>query len=163
MLFWYFFYLAQKKAIKRELTTKEAKQLIDDINAKLYTMLKVSLYEMAEIVIMLFINISIVGFIFFRIILFCNLPKTYLLVAIMAVALFLIKAIKDFIRLMKCNEKDEPYFLLRGQDICSLPAIEAYCNAVKNKVKAPYFIEEIEEIMKDFRAFREEQETHIPD
>mgnify|MGYP007002630004 CR=1 FL=1 len=25
------------------------------------------------------------------------------------------------------------------------------------------FIEEIEEIMKDFRAFREEQETHIPD
>ena len=34
---------------------------------------------------------------------------------------------------------------------------------VKKHVKDPYFIEEIEEIMKDFRAFREEQETHIPD
>jgi hypothetical protein len=34
---------------------------------------------------------------------------------------------------------------------------------VKKHVKDPYFIEEIGEIMKDFRAFREEQETHIPD
>ncbi|MCD8043665.1 MAG: hypothetical protein LUH10_11440 [Tannerellaceae bacterium] len=71
---------------------------------------------------------------------------------------------KNPIQMIKqCNEKDEPYFLLRGQDVCALPAIEAYFEAIKMQVKDPYFIEEIEEIMKDFRAYREEQETHIPD
>lgn len=40
---------------------------------------------------------------------------------------------------------------------------ETYYEEVKKHVKDPYFIEEIGEIMKDFRAFREEQETHIPD
>jgi len=71
---------------------------------------------------------------------------------------------KNPIKMIKqCIEKEEPYFVLRGQDICALPAIEAYYEAIKNRVKDPYFIEEIEEIMKDFRAFREEQETHIPD
>ena len=71
---------------------------------------------------------------------------------------------KNPIQMIKqCNEKDEPYFLLRGQDICALPAIETYYENVKDKVKDSRFIEEIEEIMKDFRAFREEQETHIPD
>ncbi len=45
----------------------------------------------------------------------------------------------------QCNEKDEPYFLLRGQDVCALPAIEAYFEAIKDKVKDPYFVEEIEE------------------
>lgn len=63
----------------------------------------------------------------------------------------------------QCIEKEEPYFLLRGQDICALTAIEAYFDAVKGEVKDPYFIEEIEEIMKDFRAYRAEQQTHIPD
>ena len=67
---------------------------------------------------------------------------------------------KNPIQMIKqCVEKEEPYFLLRGQDICALKAIETYYEEVKN----PYFIEEIEEIMKDFRAFREEQKTHIPD
>ncbi|MDR1356548.1 MAG: hypothetical protein LBJ58_02630 [Tannerellaceae bacterium] len=63
----------------------------------------------------------------------------------------------------QCVEKEEPYFLLRGQDICALPAIKAYYEAIKQKVEDPYFIEEIEEIMKDFYAYREEQQTHIPD
>ena len=63
----------------------------------------------------------------------------------------------------QCNETDEPYFLLRGQDICALPAIETYYENVKDKVKDSRFIEEIEEIMKDFRAYSEEQQMHIPD
>ncbi|MDR1980258.1 MAG: hypothetical protein LBQ39_01395 [Tannerellaceae bacterium] len=67
------------------------------------------------------------------------------------------------VMIKQCVEKEEPYFVLRGQDICALPAIEAYYEAIRNEVKDPYFIEEIEEIMKDFRAFREEQQTHIPD
>jgi len=67
------------------------------------------------------------------------------------------------VMIKQCIEKEEPYFVLRGQDVCALPAIEAYYKAIKNKVKDPYFIEEIEEILKDFRAYREEQETHIPD
>jgi hypothetical protein len=71
---------------------------------------------------------------------------------------------KNPIQMIKqCVEKEEPYFLLRGQDICALPAIIAYYEAIKDKVTDPYFIEEIEEIMKDFQAFRDEQETHIPD
>ena len=71
---------------------------------------------------------------------------------------------KNPIQMIKqCVEKEEPYFLLRGQDICALKAIEAYYEEVKGHVKNPYFIEEIEEIMKDFRAVREEQKTHIPD
>ncbi|MDH6342876.1 hypothetical protein M2480_001469 [Parabacteroides sp. PFB2-12] len=72
---------------------------------------------------------------------------------------------KNPIQMIKqCFEKDEPYFVLRGQDRCALAAIEAYYNAVKEEVKDPYFIEEIEEIMKDFRAYLEEEErTKIPD
>ncbi len=71
---------------------------------------------------------------------------------------------KNPIQMIKqCVEKDEPYFLLRGQDVCALTAIEAYYESVKERVTDPNFIEEIEEIMKDFRAYREEQQTHIPD
>ena len=63
-----------------------------------------------------------------------------------------------------CVEKEEPYFVLRGQDVCALAAIETYYEEVRNKVKDPYFIEEIEESMKDFRAYREEvSNTKIPD
>lgn len=65
--------------------------------------------------------------------------------------------------LKQCIEREEPYFLLRGQDVCALPAIEAYYQSIKEKVKDPYFIEEIEEIRNDFRAYLEEQQTHIPD
>ncbi|MDR1344208.1 MAG: hypothetical protein LBJ39_02530 [Tannerellaceae bacterium] len=67
------------------------------------------------------------------------------------------------VMIKQCMEKEEPYFLLRGQDICALPAIRAYYEAIKDKVEDPYFIEEIEEIMKDFYAYIEEQQTHIPD
>ena len=64
----------------------------------------------------------------------------------------------------QCFEKDEPYFVLRGQDRCALAAIEAYYKEVKVNVKDPYFLEEIEEIMKDFQAYQEEVEkTKIPD
>ena len=72
---------------------------------------------------------------------------------------------KNPIQLIKqCVEKEEPYFVLRGQDVCALAAIETYYEEVRNKVKDPYFIEEIEEIMKDFRAYREEvSNTKIPD
>ena len=71
---------------------------------------------------------------------------------------------KNPIQMIKqCVANEEPYFLLRGKDICALPAIEKYYETVKGVVKDPYFIEEIEEIMKDFRAFLNEQETHVPD
>ena len=72
---------------------------------------------------------------------------------------------KNPIKMIKqCVEKEEPYFVLRGQDVCALAAIETYYEEVRNKVKDPYFIEEIEEIMKDFRAYREEvSNTKIPD
>ena len=72
---------------------------------------------------------------------------------------------KNPIQMIKqCVEKDEPYFVLRGQDLCALAAIEAYYQEVRNHVKDPYFGEEIEEIMKDFRAYREEvDKTKIPD
>ena len=72
---------------------------------------------------------------------------------------------KNPIQMIKqCVEKEEPYFVLRGQDVCALAAIETYYEEVRNKGKDPYFIEEIEEIMKDFRAYREEvSNTKIPD
>ena len=72
---------------------------------------------------------------------------------------------KNPIQMIKqCVEKEEPYFVLRGQDVCALAAIETYYEEVRNKVKDPYFIEEIEEIMTDFRAYREEvSNTKIPD
>ena len=72
---------------------------------------------------------------------------------------------KNPIQMIKqCVEKEEPYVVLRGQDVCALAAIETYYEEVRNKVKDPYFIEEIEEIMKDFRAYREEvSNTKIPD
>ena len=72
---------------------------------------------------------------------------------------------KNPIQMIKqCVEKEEPYFVLRGQDVCALAAVETYYEEVRNKVKDPYFIEEIEEIMKDFRAYREEvSNTKIPD
>jgi hypothetical protein len=67
------------------------------------------------------------------------------------------------VMIKQCVEKEEPYFVLRGQDICALPAIKAYYEAIKQHVRDPYFIEEIEEIMKDFEAYQNEQQTHIPD
>lgn len=67
------------------------------------------------------------------------------------------------VMIKKCVEKDEPYFVLRGQDVCALAAIEAYYEAVKDKVNDPYFIEEIQEIKNDFHAFLKEQHTKIPD
>lgn len=67
------------------------------------------------------------------------------------------------VMIKQCVEKDEPYFVLRGQDVCALAAIEAYYEAVKKKVKDPYFIEEIDEIRKDFNAYLQEQQTKIPD
>ncbi|MDL2220995.1 hypothetical protein LJC35_00405 [Parabacteroides sp. OttesenSCG-928-N08] len=72
---------------------------------------------------------------------------------------------KNPIQMIKqCFEKEEPYFVLRGQDLCALAAIETYYEQVKKEVKDPYFIEEIEEIMKDFKAYREEvSRTKIPD
>lgn len=72
---------------------------------------------------------------------------------------------KNPIQMIKqCVEKEEPYFVLRGQDLCALVAIETYYEEVRKHVSNPYFIEEIEEIMKDFRAYREEVEkTKIPD
>ena len=72
---------------------------------------------------------------------------------------------KNPIQMIKqCVEKEEPYFVLRGQDVCALAAIETYYDEVRNKVKDPYFIEEIEEIMKDFQAYRKEvSNTKIPD
>ena len=72
---------------------------------------------------------------------------------------------KNPIQMIKqCVEKEEPYFVLRGQDRCALAAVEAYYEAVRQQVKDPYFIEEIEEIMKDFLAYREEiANTKIPD
>ena len=72
---------------------------------------------------------------------------------------------KNPIQMIKqCVEKEEPYFVLRGQDVCALAAIETYYEEVRNKVKDPYFLEEIEEMMKDFRAYREEvSNTKIPD
>ena len=72
---------------------------------------------------------------------------------------------KNPIQMIKqCVEKEEPYFVLRGQDRCALAAVEAYYEAVRQQVKDPYFVEEIEEIMKDFRAYREEiANTKFPD
>ena len=72
---------------------------------------------------------------------------------------------KNPIQMIKqCVEKEEPYFVLRGQDRCALAAVEAYYEAVRQQVKDPYFVEESEEIMKDFRAYREEMaNTKIPD
>ena len=72
---------------------------------------------------------------------------------------------KNPIQMIKqCVEKEEPYFVLRGQDRCALAAVEAYYEAVRQQVKDPYFVEEIEEIMKDFQAYREEMaNTKIPD
>lgn len=58
----------------------------------------------------------------------------------------------------QCIEKDEPYFVLRGQDICALTAIKAYFEAVKEQVAKPSFLEEIEEIMNDFQTYSEEIE-----
>lgn len=71
---------------------------------------------------------------------------------------------KNPIQMIKqCVERDEPYFVLRGQDVCALAAIEAYFETVRTQVKDSHFIDEVEEIMKDFRAYSNEQQTHIPD
>lgn len=67
------------------------------------------------------------------------------------------------VMIKQCIEKEEPYFVLRGQDACALQAIEAYYEAVRKQVKDPYFVEEIDEIRKDFKAFQDEQRTKIPD
>ena len=64
---------------------------------------------------------------------------------------------KNPIQMIKqCVEKEEPYFVLRGLDVCALAAIETYYEEVRNKVKDPFFVEEIDASMIDFRAYGEE-------
>ena len=47
---------------------------------------------------------------------------------------------KNPIQMIKqCVEKEEPYFVLRGQDVCALAAIETYYEEVRNKVKQVKF------------------------
>ena len=42
---------------------------------------------------------------------------------------------KNPIQMIKqCVEKEEPYFVLRGQDRCALAAVEAYYEAVRQQV-----------------------------
>lgn len=71
---------------------------------------------------------------------------------------------KNPIQMIKeCTEKDEPYFVLRGLDQCALEAITAYYEEMKKTVKDTSFIEEIEEITKDFWAYAREELMHVPD
>lgn len=72
---------------------------------------------------------------------------------------------KNSIQMIKqCIEKDEPYFLLRGQDRCALMAIEAYVTAIDKNGSNPSFIEEVKEIQKDFQAYQKEvTQTKTPD
>lgn len=69
-----------------------------------------------------------------------------------------IKIIKD------CIEKDEPYFVLRGKDRFAIDAIYAYYEAVSKGGATTYFVEEINEIRKDFETFASDIENlKIPD
>lgn len=71
---------------------------------------------------------------------------------------------KNPIQMIKeCIAREEPCFVLRGKDRCALEAIAAYYEEVKKTVKDAAFIEEIEEITKDFWAYARERETHVPD
>ncbi|WP_085537227.1 hypothetical protein [Massilibacteroides vaginae] len=67
------------------------------------------------------------------------------------------KIVKD------CIENEEPVFVLRGKDIFAIKAIQAYYESVKNGGAAADFVNEINEICKDFEAFANESNVKIPD
>lgn len=67
------------------------------------------------------------------------------------------KIVKD------CVENDEPVFVLRGKDKFALKAIKAYYKAVKDGGASYEFVDEINEIKKDFKAFSRDKNTKIPD
>lgn len=67
------------------------------------------------------------------------------------------KIVKD------CIKNEEPVFVLRGKDKFAIKAIQAYYEAVKNGGATDDFVNEINEINKDFEAYAQESGVKIPD
>ena len=71
---------------------------------------------------------------------------------------------KNPIQMIKqCQANEEPYFILRGKDVCALSAIKKYNETVKAKVSNSYFKEEIDQIMRDFETFAQQEGVALPD
>lgn len=71
---------------------------------------------------------------------------------------------KDQARIVQnCLRNDEPVFALRGNDACVVPALERYFDeCVKNKCKQS-FLDEISEIIEEFKLHQIQEPTHLPD
>lgn len=54
------------------------------------------------------------------------------------------------------REKDEPVFVLRGQDECAIEAIQAYLVACVSQRCDPFHISGVHDILRDFVQFSED-------
>lgn len=63
----------------------------------------------------------------------------------------------------KCLSNDEPVFALRGQDKCALPALERYFDeCVRNGCKQE-FLDDLLDIIEEFKVHQDSEVTKIPD
>lgn len=63
----------------------------------------------------------------------------------------------------KCLSNDEPVFALRGQDKCALPALVRYFDeCVVNGCKQE-FLDDLLDIIEEFKVHQESEITKIPD
>lgn len=71
---------------------------------------------------------------------------------------------KDQARIVqKCLNDDEPVFALRGQDKCALPALVRYFDeCVVNGCKQE-FLDDLLDIIEEFKVHQESEITKIPD
>ncbi len=69
------------------------------------------------------------------------------------------KIVKD----CRNSENQEPCIVLRGQDICALPALKEYFKICVMKGCNDEFIKDLSLLISDFEQFQQEETTKIPD
>lgn len=71
---------------------------------------------------------------------------------------------KDQSKIVKqCLSNDEPVFAIRGKDKCAIPTLKRYYLSCGIAGCSQEFLNEIEEVIEEFKVFQSTEETKIPD
>jgi len=70
---------------------------------------------------------------------------------------------KDQARIVqRCLNDDEPVFALRGQDVCAVPALEKYFDTCVRNGCSQEFLDELNEIIEEFKLHQKTEPTKLP-
>ncbi len=66
-------------------------------------------------------------------------------------------------RVRKCIYNEEPVFVLRARDICSITTLERYFDAAKKEGCPQEFLDDMLEVISEFKDFQRNNPTRLPD